>query len=244
MRGVEIVTAKDQHRHAVAPGVVDRHGGVLQADHAVNESHQRLAGRLEIAVAHADRGFLVHAGQELRHRVLAVVDQRLVDPAIARGRIGRHVLDVECLDDVDHEVGAWPSALALRHRRRAGFRWRRHRRSAAAPTAAAAADPARLESRPWRGYRARCAGNSRRGRGICGGRVLGWHLSWASSSPLGLMVCRAGERQSSCRQRSITHGLSQRAAIAPAIGVACTDVRRCGNECAQLHRSPPAETGS
>ena len=35
---VEIVAAHDQHRHAVAPGVVDRHGGVLQPDHAVDQA--------------------------------------------------------------------------------------------------------------------------------------------------------------------------------------------------------------
>ena len=121
LRGVEIVAAHDDDGNAVAPGVVDRHGGVLQPDHAVDQRHQRLAGRLEVAVAHRDAGLLVHAGEEFRHRVLAVIDQRLVDAAIARGRIGRQVFDVERLDHVDHEIGTGRAVVVRRQRRRAGL---------------------------------------------------------------------------------------------------------------------------
>ena len=121
MRGVEIVAADDEHRHAVAPGVIDRHGGVLQADRAVDQRHDRLAGRLEIAVAHGDAGFLVRAGEEFRHRVLAVIDQRFVDAAVARGRIGGQIFDIERLDDVDHEIGAGRAVVERRHLRRAGL---------------------------------------------------------------------------------------------------------------------------
>ena len=121
VRGVKIVAADNEHRHAVAPGVVDRHGGVLQADHAVDQGHQRFAGRLKVAVAHGDAGFLVHAGEEFRHRVLAVIDQQLVQSAVARGRIGRDIFDVERLDDVDHEVGAGHAVFLRRHFRGAGL---------------------------------------------------------------------------------------------------------------------------
>ncbi len=116
----------NEHGNAIAPGIVDRHGGVLQADDAVDQRHQRLAGRLEVAVAHTDAGFLVHAGEEFRHRVLAVVDQRFMDAAIARRRIGRQIFDVERLDDVDHEVRTGRAVLRRRGRglRRSGLRGR------------------------------------------------------------------------------------------------------------------------
>ena len=121
VRGIEIVAAEDEHGNAVAPGVVDRHGGVLQADRAVDQRHDRFAGRLEVAMAHGNAGFLVRAGEEFRHRVLAVIDQRLVETAVARGRIGRQIFDVERLDDVDHEVGAGRAVVAHGHCRRAGL---------------------------------------------------------------------------------------------------------------------------
>ena len=79
---------------------------MLQADGAVAQHHQRLAGGLEVAMGHADRGFLVGAGDELRLLVAAVVDQRFVQPAEARGRVRADIVDVERLDDVDHEVRA------------------------------------------------------------------------------------------------------------------------------------------
>ena len=57
--------------------------------------------------------FLMRHGEELRHLVVAVVDQRLVDAAEARGAVRRQVFDVERLDDVDHEVGAGDAADAV-----------------------------------------------------------------------------------------------------------------------------------
>ena len=104
MRGVELVAADDDHGNTVAPRVVDRHRRVLQADGAVAQREERLARDLEVAVRHGDRRFLVHAGEEFRHAVAAVVDQRFVQGTIARSAIRRHVLDVERLDDVDHEI--------------------------------------------------------------------------------------------------------------------------------------------
>jgi hypothetical protein len=84
---IKVVAADDDHRHPVAPGIIDRHRGVLQADGAVAQRDQRLAGDLEVAVRHADRRFLVRAGEVFRHLVAAVVDQRLVDGAEAGGTV-------------------------------------------------------------------------------------------------------------------------------------------------------------
>ncbi len=122
VRGIEIIAAHDDDRYPIAPGVVDRHGGVLQTDGAMDERQQRLARHLEIAVPHGHCGFLMHAGEEFRHLVLTVVDQRLVDGAIARGGIGGQILDVERLDHVDHEVGTGDAADPRQVLRDAGFR--------------------------------------------------------------------------------------------------------------------------
>ncbi len=123
MRGIEVVAADDDHRHAVAPGIVDAHRRMLQADGTMHQSHQGLAGDLEVAVRHADRGLFMHAGQKFRLLVLAVVDQRLVQRAETRCRIAGQVFDVERLDDVDHEIRAGLAAFvaALDFLRRAGF---------------------------------------------------------------------------------------------------------------------------
>ena len=83
MGSIKVVAAHNDNRHAVAPRIVDSHRGVLEADRPVAQRHQRLAGDLEVAVGHADSGLLVRASEELRHLVAAVVDQRLVDAAIA-----------------------------------------------------------------------------------------------------------------------------------------------------------------
>ena len=122
VRGIEIVAGEHDHGRAVAKRVVDVHGGVHQPDRAVAQRHQRLVGDLVIAVGDADAGFLMGAGEEFRHRVLAVVDQRLMDAAIARCRIGRQVFDVERLDDVDHEIRSGPALARIgRNIRHAGL---------------------------------------------------------------------------------------------------------------------------
>jgi hypothetical protein len=101
-----VVAGEDVDRHAIAVGVVDRHRRVLDADGAVAEHGHRLAFDLEVAVRHRHRRLFVQAGEELRHRVVAVVDDRLVDAAEARAGIRRHVLEVQRAQHVDHEVAA------------------------------------------------------------------------------------------------------------------------------------------
>src|SRR5450631_1940108 len=70
---------------------------------------------------HANGRLFMHAGQEFGLLVAAVIDQRLVQCAKARGRIAGQIFDVERLDYVDHEVGARPAAFVFDFLRRSGF---------------------------------------------------------------------------------------------------------------------------
>ena len=102
---VEVVARDDHHGHAVTPRVVDRHRGMLDADGAVARRDDRLAGDLRIAMGHRDRLLLVDAGDELGLAIAPVVQDRLVQPSEARARVGRDIVDVEVLEEVDHHVG-------------------------------------------------------------------------------------------------------------------------------------------
>ena len=116
------------HGDAIAPGVIDRHRGVLQADGPVRHDGERLAFGLEIAVRHGDRRLFVQAGDELGTRVAAVVDHRLVQAAEARAGVRANELEIERLEDIDHVVRtrALTAGHDLHVGRRRGFRLRRH----------------------------------------------------------------------------------------------------------------------
>ena len=86
--------AEHDDRHAVAPGVEHRHGGVEQADVGVHGGGHRLAGHLGVAVRDRDRALLVQAEQHLRRLVAEIVDDRVVQAAIARAGIERDVGNV------------------------------------------------------------------------------------------------------------------------------------------------------
>ena len=96
--------ADDEDRRAVDVGVVDAHGGVQHADDVVHDGDHRLAGRLGVAVRDLHRDLLVLA-QQHRRLVAAVVDQRVVQPAVARAGVERDVGEAELLDQVDDDVG-------------------------------------------------------------------------------------------------------------------------------------------
>ncbi len=87
--------AEHHHRHAVAPGVEHRHGRVHQPDIGMHRADHRLAGDLGIAVGDGDGGFLVQAEQHLRLRIAEIVDDAVVQAAIARAGRERDIGDVE-----------------------------------------------------------------------------------------------------------------------------------------------------
>ncbi len=98
--------AEDDHRHAVAPGVEDRHGGVHQPDIGMHRHRHRLAGDLGIALRDRHRAFLVQAEQHLRLRVAEVVDDAVVEAAIAGAGVERDIGDVEGAQRVGGDVAA------------------------------------------------------------------------------------------------------------------------------------------
>ena len=106
--------AQDHDRHAVAPGVEDRHGAVHQADIGMHRRRHRAARDLGVAVRDRDRGLLVQAEQHLRRRVAEIIDQAVVQAAIARAGIERDVGDVEVAQGLGHHVAAEARRVAAR----------------------------------------------------------------------------------------------------------------------------------
>ena len=66
----------------------------------------RLAGDLGIAMRDGDGGFLVQAEQHLRLRIAEIIDDAVVQPAIARARRERDIGDVERAQRVGDHVAA------------------------------------------------------------------------------------------------------------------------------------------
>ena len=124
-RRVERVAEHQVDRHAIAPRVVEGHRRVLQSDRPVRHHRERLPLDLEVAVRHGHRRLFVHAGDQFRLLVAAVVDHRLVEAAEAGAWVGADVLEAERLDRVHHEVGA---GAAAGERFRLGRGWLGRRR--------------------------------------------------------------------------------------------------------------------
>ncbi len=85
--------AENQHRHAVAPGIEDPHGRVHQPDVGVHHRAHHPVGGLGVALRDRHRRLLVQAEQHLRPRVAEVVDEAVVQSAVARPRIQSEVRD-------------------------------------------------------------------------------------------------------------------------------------------------------
>ncbi len=109
--------AEQQHRHAVAPGIEDRHGAVHQADIGMHRGSHRLAGDLGIAVRDGDGALLVQAEQHLRPLVAEVIDDAVVEAAIAGARIERDVGHAGGAQRVGRDIAAESGRIdAGRHR--------------------------------------------------------------------------------------------------------------------------------
>jgi hypothetical protein len=96
--------AEDDDGHAVAPGVEDRHGGVEQPDIGMHRCRHRLAGDLGVAVSDRDRRFLVKAQQHLRRGIADMVDQAVMETAIAGAGIECDIGNVEVAQHLGDHV--------------------------------------------------------------------------------------------------------------------------------------------
>jgi len=77
----------------------------------------RLAGDLGIAVGDRDRAFLVQAEQHLRPLIAEIIDEAVVQPAIAGPRIEGDIGDVSCAQRIGHNIAAEARGVdARRHR--------------------------------------------------------------------------------------------------------------------------------
>ncbi len=106
--GVRNVAGDDEHGRLVAIGVVDGHGGVLDADRSMRADQRGLAFDLGVAVGRGHRALFVHEGDELGIAVAAVIDHRFMDAAEAGAGRGEQVFKAEGFEDVDHVVRARP----------------------------------------------------------------------------------------------------------------------------------------
>ena len=109
------ITCQHDHRHAVAPGVVNRHRRMLQADHAVNHARHGFARHLGVAMRHAYRPFLMAAHDHFRRLVAAIVDDGFLQAAQCRGGHHRHILDARAAHHIDHEVRTRIPNMPLRN---------------------------------------------------------------------------------------------------------------------------------
>ena len=95
--------ANDENRRTIDVGVIDRHAGVQQPDQVVNNGNQRLARRLGVAVRDLDGDVLVRTQEHLRV-VLPVIDHRVMQAAIARTRVERHIRKIVLAHQVNDDV--------------------------------------------------------------------------------------------------------------------------------------------
>ena len=89
LRHVDGVAGDDVDRRAVAKGVVNRHGRVLQPDGAVYGNRRGLAFHLAVTVRHRDGRLLMAAGNELGRVILAIVHDGFMEAPEAGPWVGR-----------------------------------------------------------------------------------------------------------------------------------------------------------
>ena len=97
---------------AIAPRVEDRHGGVHQADVGMNGGGHRLAGHFRIALRDGDGVLLVQTQQHPRILVAEIIDDAVVQAAIARAGIERDIGHIERAKRLGHHIAAKDRALA------------------------------------------------------------------------------------------------------------------------------------
>jgi len=103
--------AQDEHRRAIDEGVVDRHHAVHQADVGMEDAGHRLARRLGVALRDRDRMILVHAQDHARTLVAQMVDDGIVQTAVACAGVEAHIGELEPAQHLRGDVAAPPQFL-------------------------------------------------------------------------------------------------------------------------------------
>ena len=100
--------AEDQRRHPVAPQIEDRHRPVHEPDVGVEDHRHRAPGDLRVAVGDGDRRLLVEREQHRGVAVAQVVDQAVVEAAVARPRVEGDPAQVEAAQQRGDGIAAPP----------------------------------------------------------------------------------------------------------------------------------------
>jgi len=98
--------AQHDHGHPVAPGIEQPHHAVQEPDIAVQHAAHGLAGRLGVAVRDRDRVVLVQAQEDAGLLVAEMIDDAVVQPAIARARIEADVADAAAAQHLRRDIAA------------------------------------------------------------------------------------------------------------------------------------------
>ncbi len=105
LRGIlRPAAAKIEDRRAVAPGVEDRHAGVLQADDVVQARRHNLAGGPRVTVGDRHGDLFMRAHDHLRPLARLEVDHRVMKAAVTRAGIERDVFNPQLAQHFDHQV--------------------------------------------------------------------------------------------------------------------------------------------
>src|SRR5262245_4016792 len=98
--------AHDHHRSVIAPGVVDRHRGMLKANHVVDNGGHDLTRRFGITMRNRDGDLFVAAENHLRVGLTAalVIDERIVNTAKTRPRVESNIFNAENFQKINDEI--------------------------------------------------------------------------------------------------------------------------------------------
>ena len=98
--------AEDNHRCAVAPGVEDRHARVHQTDVGMHRGRHGLLCDLAVPVGDRDCVFFMQADNHLRIAVAEIINDAVVESAIARAGHQGDILEVEPSGHFGNDIAA------------------------------------------------------------------------------------------------------------------------------------------
>ena len=94
------------HGHPIAPGIEQTHHAVQEPDIAVQYASHGLAGGLGVAVRNGDRMIFVQAEQNARPFIAEMVDEAVVQSAIARAGVEADIGNAQAAEHLRRDVAA------------------------------------------------------------------------------------------------------------------------------------------